>query len=232
MTTTPHPGTAGPLSAVRSCYLAAAGVVADLLERPQVRRRWDDPSVLERMTVGDLAAHVARSVLLVAQFLDAPDPGSPAPVTADAYFATFDGLHDLDSDVNVGVRSRSHDAGAAGPEGVAARVRAALEALPGRFEGAPAGRQVEAYAGMPMLLDEFLRTRFVELCVHGEDLELSVGLGPGLDATDDVADLPDDAVAQAVDVLVAACRRRHGDAAVLRALARRERDGVDALRLF
>jgi Mycothiol maleylpyruvate isomerase N-terminal domain len=233
--TTPHPGTAGPLSPIRTVYLATAGVAVDLLERHEVARRWDEPSVLDRMTVGDLAAHLGRSVLLVAAFLDAapPDATPPAAVRtigAEEYFGAFTALDDLDSDMNTGIRSRAHEDASPGPDGVAARVRTCLDTLPARFGAEPADRLVTAYGGQVMLLDEFLRTRLVELCVHGEDLELSVGLGPGVDAADDVADPPDDALAEAVAVLVGAARHRNGDAAVLRALARRERDAVDALR--
>ena len=59
--------------------------------------------------------------------------------------------------------------------------------------------------------------------MHTEDLALSVG--------SDVR-APRPAVAVAVDVLVAAARQRHGDRDVLHALARRERDGSEALRVL
>ena len=83
-----------------------------------------------------------------------------------------------------------------------------------------------------LTLDEYLRGRCVELAVHVEDLELSVGLGPGLTAADPVPEPPDDLVRDAVDVLVAAAVARHGGPAVLRALTRRERDQVQALRVL
>jgi len=55
--------------------------------------------------------------------------------------------------------------------------------------------------------------------VHTEDLAL--GLGSDVRA-------PAETLSSAVDVLVGAARLRHGDAEVL---ARRERDGQDALRV-
>jgi hypothetical protein len=226
------PPTAGTLSAVRALYLATAGVAADLLERREVRDRWDDASVLDRMTVGDLAGHLGRSVTLVEDFLDAPEPAPGEGVDAARYFAGVDGLTEADSAVNAGIRTRSQEAAAGGPDAVAVRVRSCLDGLAARLADVPAQRRVVAFGGRTITLDEFLRTRLVELCLHVEDLELSVGLGPGVDAVDDVADLPYDAVADAVAVLVAAARARHGDAAVLRALARRERDAVHALRVF
>jgi hypothetical protein len=48
----------------------------------------------------------------------------------------------------------------------------------------------------------------------------------------ETAEVPPEAVAVAVELLVAAGRERHGDRAALRALARRERDGCGALRVF
>jgi hypothetical protein len=76
--------------------------------------------------------------------------------------------------------------------------------------------------GEEMLLDEYLRTRCVELAVHIEDLALSVG--------SDVR-APERAVTVAVEVLIGAARQRHGDREVLHGLARRERDVIDALRV-
>jgi hypothetical protein len=75
-----------------------------------------------------------------------------------------------------------------------------------------------------MTLDEYLRTRVVELVVHADDLAASVGVEP-------VPPQPA-TTAVAIDVLVGVARIRHGDMAVLRALARRERDTVRALRVL
>ena len=69
------------------------------------------------------------------------------------------------------------------------------------------------HPGEAMLLDEYLRTRCIELTVHAENLALTLGT----EATCSNA-----AVAVAIDVLFEAARKRWGDAAVLHALARRE----------
>jgi hypothetical protein len=60
--------------------------------------------------------------------------------------------------------------------------------------------------------------------VHTEDLALSVGIEP--------PPPPDDALDIAIRHLVNVARARHGSVAVLRALTRRERDDVDAMRIF
>jgi len=217
---------------VRARYLAGARTALELLAARELAERWHDASVLEEFGVADLAGHLALSgVLLVEVLLDAPDPQSPEPITAGQYFAGFEGLDDVDAPLNIAVRERSHAVAVHGREHVLAEATQTLDRLADRLVDEPPRRQV-ASRGLPITLDEFLRTRCVELAVHVEDLELSVGLGPGLSAADPVPDLPDDVVADAVDVLVSAALTRHGAAAVLRALSRRERDTVQALRVL
>ena len=220
------------MSPVRARYLAGARTAVDLLAAPEVRDRWDEASVLAGLAVGDLAGHLALAgVLLVESVLDQPDPGSPAPITAGQYYGAFVGADDPDSRLNVGVRERAHAVGVRGHADVLERASTCLERLTGRLATEPAERQVAA-RDKALTLDEYLRGRCVELAVHVEDLELSVGLGPGLTAADPVPEPPDDLVRDAVDVLVAAALARHGGAAVLRALTRRERDQVQALRVL
>jgi Mycothiol maleylpyruvate isomerase N-terminal domain len=238
--TNPHPDACAEqhdlaphrLPPVRARYLAAARTALELLDSPELAERWDEASVLEGMSVADLAGHLALSgVLIVEQLLDGVDPASAAPVTGGEYYGSFTSAVDPGSELNAAVRERSHAVALRGREAVVRSASDALERLADRLVTEPAGRQVES-RGLALLLDEFLRTRSVELAVHVEDLELSVGLGPGLTPADPVPDVPDDLVADAVDVLVAAAVARHGGPAVLRALTRRERDHVDALHVL
>ena len=83
---------------------------------------------------------------------------------------------------------------------------------------------VATLGGLSLQLDEYLITRRVEVVAHTDDLAASVGLDPP------VFDM--DATGIVVDCLSAAARRKHGDLAVLRAMIRRERDQVRALRVF
>ena len=220
------------LSPARARYLAAARTALELLRSPDVATRWDEASVLAQLTVGDLAGHLTLSgVLLVEMLLDGADPAAAQPVSAGEYYGAAEGLDDLDAPINVDLRSRSRTVGVRGAEDVARAASDALERLADRLSAESAGRQVLS-RGLALTLDEFLRSRCVELAVHVEDLELSVGLGPGLTAADPVPEVPDDVLTDAVDVLVTAAVARHGTAAVLRALTRRERDQVQALRVF
>jgi hypothetical protein len=212
-------------SALRRVYLAGAERATRLVANSAVDVAWEQPSVIAPMTVGALAAHLARSVLQVEWFLDAEAPGSREPLSSTRYYGRIADSQDLGSALNVGVRARSSETAATGWSTVSADCRAALARLTGRLVAEPADRRVPILhrPGEEMLLDEYLRTRCVEIAVHVEDLALSVGTDPAL---------PREVAAVAVDVLVAAARDRHGDVEVLRALARRERDTLDALRVL
>ncbi|MFI5807906.1 maleylpyruvate isomerase N-terminal domain-containing protein [Streptomyces sp. NPDC051561] len=211
-------------TAIRKTYLDAAEQAVHLLATEQVAKRWETGSVLPGMTVGALAGHLANSVLQVEWFLDGEIVGAE-PVSPVRYYARLAGTAVPDSALNVGVRARSAETAVAGPAVVAGQARQAWDRLAQRLLVEPVDRRVSILhrPGEEMLLDGYLHTRCVELGVHLEDLALSV------DASNPV---PEAALAVAVDVLVAAARDRHGDQAVLHALARRERDGADALRVL
>ncbi|MER7481033.1 maleylpyruvate isomerase N-terminal domain-containing protein [Streptomyces sp. NPDC126510] len=209
---------------IRNVYLQAAEKAVGLLAGEKVASSWTSESALLGMSVGGLAGHLARSVLQVEWFLDGQVVGAE-PVSPVRYYARLVGTSTPESALNVGVRTRSEETAAAGPETVADQARAAWERLTRRLSAEPVDRRVEVLhrPGEEMLLDGYLQTRCVELAVHIEDLALSVGSD---------CRAPDAAVAIAVDVLVAAARDRHGDQAVLHALARRERDVDQALRVL
>ncbi|MFE1783747.1 maleylpyruvate isomerase N-terminal domain-containing protein, partial [Streptomyces sp. NPDC059506] len=205
---------------IRKAYLLGAEQAVHLLAAEEVARRWEKESALPGMTVGGLAGHLARSVLQVEWFLDGGTTGSE-PVSPVCYYARLVGTSSPDSELNAGVRARSEETAAAGPAAVAGQARAARQRLAQRLAQEPADRRVAVLhrPGEEMLLDGYLRTRCVELAVHLDDLALSTGVH---------CPVPGATLAVAVDLLVAAARERHGDRAVLRALARRERDAEQA----
>ncbi|UYM04429.1 maleylpyruvate isomerase N-terminal domain-containing protein [Solicola gregarius] len=212
------------MSTVRTAYLCAATTAVELLAEARVAGAWNAPSTLDGMTVGALAGHLARSVLQVEWFLDGAVDGT-ANVSAVAYYARITDAPDPDSGLNRGVRARSEATALAGPNSVATEAAEALARLHERLLDEPATRSVPILhrPGEVMRLDSYLATRCVELSVHTEDLALSI---------DSALRTPPAAVGVAVDLLVAAARERHGDAAVLHALSRRERDETDALRVL
>jgi hypothetical protein len=206
---------------IRATYLAAAESATSLLADPTVGERWDHPSVLDGMTVGALAGHLARGVLQVEWYLDDEVPDPPS-IDAEQYYADLEGTRDPASALNEGVRARSEQTAAGGHAALVADVRDCLERLRARLPEEPDDRRVNAI-GRSISLPEYLRTRCVELTVHLEDLSLSVQRP---------AEAADDAALVAVQLLVGASVRRNGAAAVLRSLTRTERDPEDLVRVL
>jgi hypothetical protein len=194
------------------------------MRQPQVAEAWDRPSVLAGMTVGALAGHLARAIASVEEYLAGGDPAPEGAIDAVAYYAGIAAVTDMDSPMHAGVRQRAVEAAAAGPPAVAAGVQHALARLADRLAAEPPERMVQVFGKAVLPLDEYLVTRVLELAVHVDDLAVSVALP--------VPELPPEATEAAITTLVRVARLRHGDTAVLRALARRERDESQAMRVL
>jgi len=207
----------------RAAFLGPASTAVHLLERRELAEHWARDSVLRQFSVAALAGHLARGITTVESYLDGPEPGE-AGLSAARYFHTVIRSADADDPANQAIRTRGAEAAAGGPAALAGDARAALGRLSSRLAGEGAGRRLRVAGGLVMTLDEYLRTRIVELAVHADDLAASLGveLPPPSPATGQIA----------IDVLVGVARIRHGDMAVLPALARRERDPVGALRVL
>jgi hypothetical protein len=159
----------------------------------------------------------------VERYLDGPEPAE-AGISAASYFDTVIRSADISDPANQAIRARGEEAAAGGAAALASDARGTLERLTSRLASEAPGRRVRVAGGLVMTLDEYLRTRVVELVVHADDLAASVGVEP--------APPQPATTAVAIDVLVGVARIRHGDMAVLRALARRERDTAGALRVL
>lgn len=203
---------------IRDAYLGAAAGAVDLLGRREVGERWNEPSALPAFAVSGLAGHLARSILQVEWFLDMDEPTNP-PISAVQYYAELAGADVIDSELNVGVRARGDETAAGGWARLYLDAGNALDRLHDRLPAVPPGRRVVSF-GRALEVDEYLKTRLIELTVHVDDLSLSVHL--------DAPAMPEQATTLAIAVLVGVARARSGDVAVLRALTRRERD-VDAV---
>jgi hypothetical protein len=205
---------------VRSAYLEAARATAELLGRRELGDRWEEDSALAGFTIGGLAGHLARGVLTPYWYLDMPEPEPPV-ITASEYYAGLSG-GDPESEQNQQVLARGAETAKGGWARLYLDVGRAADRLAERLADEPETHRIPAQ-GKALLVDEYLRTRVVELVVHLEDLTRSLGLPP--------YDLPD-AGRLAVDVLLETAIVRHGVTGVLHALARRELDDVDALRVL
>jgi len=202
-------------AAVRAMVIEAVDTAADLMSRPSVATGWDEPSALEGMTVGGLAAHLVRAAGATLAYLDrTPCDAKPngdllTPIT---YFHAA-----VDSPIHEQIKDVSANESAIGHEATAAKCRDLAEQLRQRLAGEPPDRLIGALGGRMLTLDDFCRTRLIEVLLHLDDLAVSVGESrPETDPK---------GVAIVVDIIEGIARHLHGDWQVLYALARSERVG-------
>jgi hypothetical protein len=211
-------------------FLSSLDSARPLVAAPEVAAAWQRPSALADLTVGALTAHLVSSVAGVASFLDRPVPDDADIVDAISYYSPQPFPASLREALNASVA----DAARPGPTGILARLDEISNHLQTRLPAESPDRTIrvpsrdspkgEGPGGRYMRLKDFLLVRVVEVVVHSDDLAASVSL-----PTPTFSQTTNDAV---TDLFIAMCRRRHGDAAVLRAFTRRERDTVQALRVF
>ena len=200
--------------AVQGC-LDSAHVVGQLLARREVDECWEQSSCLEMWTVGGLAGHLARQMMMIEELVGAQvDDDKPQLSAVGFYLTALSGDQSLNAKSSKRIRERG--IASAGPHqaDLLDRFDAALIRLPACLQGQGPEAEVEPF-GFKMLLSEFLLTRCVEMLVHTDDLAVSVGV-----PSPDFAPMTVEAV---LDVLVRVSLDRHGANAVMRGLARDER---------
>lgn len=206
---------------IRTTYLAAARAATDLIGRKEIGDRWDDASLLEGYEIGGLAGHLARAVLTAHWYLDMPEPEPPTISAAEYYASLIPAAPGGEGEAQI--RARGVETAKGGWARLYLDVGRAADHLEARLAAEPAEHRIPVL-GRALLLDEYLKTRIVELVVHVEDLARSAAVpAPAM---------PAEASHIAIEVLVDAARVRHGERAVLHALTRRELDKVDALRVL
>lgn len=205
-----------------SVYLDTAEVTGKVIADGAVAAAWERDSALAGMRVSALAGHLARSITLTAPFLDEePAVGSPLS-TAEYYLAGGDPT-DFDSRANRRIRESGAETAAHGHAALCAEVDLCLRRLRRRLPDEDLNVP-RTWFGRVTTLRTVLRARMLEMVVHADDLVASVGMGPPA--------LPGAAFDLTIEVLVDIARLRHTDMAVVRALTRRERDEVHALRVL
>lgn len=145
----------------------------DECERLERVLRGLDDAALDRPTpcppwrVRDLLAHVSTGAGRLVAMLAEPAPPRPE-VTASAYFGAAKFAPEVDRERVDGARAAAHDH--PGAVEVAGEFGRAWRATDAAVAAEPPGRVVRTRHGDAMALTEFLRTRVVEVAVHGLDL--------------------------------------------------------------
>jgi mycothiol maleylpyruvate isomerase-like protein len=204
-------------------FLDTSRVAHALIARAEVSDAWAGPSALERWSVAGLAGHLFRGTGSVGAYLDRPEPDEQ-PISAAAYYAAAVDSDDLDSELHQAIRARGEAEAAGGHAALVDKLGEQITALTVRLEAESPTRLVRVHKDLVLRLDDYLKTRLIELLVHIDDLAASVAIP--------TPDSPPGAATVAIETLVEVARYRHGDGDVLRALTRRERDVVQALRVL
>jgi hypothetical protein len=206
-------------------WVESANVALSLVDDAQVQVQWTDPSSLPQMTVGALAGHLLHSgILMVEEAFAITEVPAGQPITATRMLSWVP--LDNESPVHDGVRSVAESQTIEGRQELVERVRASLKRSETALSNASPSL-ILAFSWAPslsMTLSEFLRSRILELVVHGDDLVHSVGIEQ-LPFERDAIDL---ACHLGIDINI----QRYGSSAVLRSLFRRDRNSLDALRTF
>jgi hypothetical protein len=209
-------------------YLDAVDWLVDVIRLDEVCESWNQPSVLAHYSVGGVAAHAVHSVIWLEQVLDDTAPAGLREVT----LAEFFGPNRVDPGAGddrfaAALRSAAEAFALTGAALVADACVASRAGLANRLAETPAARPIPVIRvpGGQVPLHTYLRTRVLEVVVHGDDVACSV---VGLETPDP----PRAAVDVTLGVCLELARARVGDLGALRAFVRAARCAPDALRVL
>jgi hypothetical protein len=200
-----------------AAFLSAVQQSWDLATTPEVLAAWGRESSCAGMTVGGLANHLLGQGVNTAKALRADPAGSPEPIALLEHYAGAAWVEaGPDDEVNARIRDTDNASALAGPDAVLAAAREHVDALP-ELLAAPRDPDIIfiPWQGWSLSTDDFLTTRMMEMVVHGDDLASSVGLPTPAYA--------EDVITPVLGLLSGVAVRRHGQTALVRALARPQR---------
>lgn len=213
------------MSEIVSSFLAAADAFCELAKQELVATRWADQSALEGYSVGGLVGHVTAGISWVERLLETTPPSDAPVMSLGDYCAPFPVRkpEDLDTQLHTWAREQGERGAQRGPAETVAKLRARVERLPVLLAKEDVHRLIDLRPTVPgaIRLDNFIRTRILEVVIHGDDLAVSVGM---------TSFHPDaGAAALAIGTLITAARENHGDLEVIRALSRGERSAPNVV---
>jgi len=196
----------------------AGAVALDLIQRAEVCDQWRQPSALPKMSIGALACHLGRQVVLTAELLPVPTEVPPLD-SADTHYQRAAWVTTTSPDDPPNDRSTDDTEAALGAAALRDRTAGALEEVR-RLLTAGAARDVILipWQGWSLRRGDFLLTRMLEIVVHADDLAISLDIP--------TPEFPAEVFTPVRDLLVRLAVNRHGQSAVISALTRSERTRV------
>jgi len=212
-------------ASIPTLFLEMGNTVGELLNRPEVEANWDQPSSLEHLTVGALAAHLGRAFTTTSLYLLADECMPDPDVDASSYFYNAFDQPDADlAELRSNIVQRAIDDAEPGVAAVRDLHDRTVGDLRTKLIGEAAERGIEVFGDVCMQLDDYLVTRMVEAVIHSDDLAHSLGI--------DMPTFAPDVVDLVMVALLGMARVRHGDVAMLREFARGERATGERLPVF
>jgi hypothetical protein len=198
-----------------AAFPLAAAIALDLVQRREVGEQWLNPSVLPKMSIGALACHLGRQVVRAAALLPVATDIPPLECVDDHYHRAA-WVKSTSPDDPSNDRSTDDAEAAFGAAALADRSAEGLETVRQLLAAGTASEVVPIpWQGWSLRRDDFLLTRMLEIVVHADDLARSLGVR--------TPEFPAEAFAPVRDLLVRLAVDRHGQSAVIGALARSER---------
>jgi Mycothiol maleylpyruvate isomerase N-terminal domain len=196
----------------------AAAVALEQIQRSEVHDQWLLPSALPKMSVGALACHLGRQVVRAAELLPVATDIPPLDCV-DTHYHQAAWVMSTSPDDPPNNRSTDEAEAAHGAAALADQCSGALQTVRRLLaDGTVQDVVAIPWQGWSLRRDDFLLTRMLEIVVHADDLALSVGVS--------TPEFPAGVFAPVRDLLVRLAVKRHGQSAVISALARGERTQV------
>ena len=201
-----------------SALRRSLGLFGALVLEPRVREVWSDESCLPGYTVGGIAGHVLSLMVGLQRRIEARDFEVETIRYSEWYGSALSSR-----EMHAGLIRMGEELATRGPLRLAADLEATGEGLARCLRESTTDLVVPlaSLPGAGVRLDDFLRTRFVEITVHADDVAASVGLG--------CPDFPATAWALAAEVLSETSGRQGAGARFVLTTSRPDRPRSDYL---